>query len=43
MLQAIYKEVPVRYLYACVTCDCLFQRRDDERENWRLAHNVITS
>ena len=43
MLQAIYKEVPVGYLYAGVTCDCLFQRRDDARDSWRLAQNVITS
>ena len=51
MLQAIWKaqeplksslniirHVPIQH----VTCDCLFQRRDDACESWRLAQNIIT-
>ena len=45
MMQAIWKEVPVG-LCLCIqhtTCDCLFQRRDDACDSWRLVQNIITS
>ena len=31
------------FLIQHVTCDCLFQRRDDARGSWRLAQDVIFS
>ena len=35
----IIRPVPIHQ----VTCDCLFQMRDDARGGWRLAQDVNTS